>query len=332
MASPVSGAARDFTTPKTYTTTAQDGSTKVYTVTVTVALASSGAMIGLQRGGGLGGSGGQLTAIQRAGAPGFVQSNWNAYGTFASSGSALKDSSGAATTAAFSCESANIVAANMGNASATSPDEILFSGSQYRTWGDWTFNITSIPYSNYSLVFYELAPGGRGAQATARAGGPTYYLSQTSASTAAGYIDNNAATPFTYKQATSTNPAAPTIDANYVVFTGLTGPTQTVTLPGGFQVINGFSAFQIVNTPVASTNFVIIVPPTRITGAFRYTRRAASGLTYSVWTSTNLTAWTQDVGALEGTVTTAGGLETVPVTLSPALLRNPALFVRVQAQ
>ena len=82
----------------------------------------------------------------------------------------------------------------MGTPAATSPDEILFSGAQYRTWGDWTFNITGIPYSSYSLVFYEMSSGARGSQATALAGGPTYYASQSVASTAAGYVDNNAAT------------------------------------------------------------------------------------------------------------------------------------------
>ncbi len=108
---------------------------------------------------------------------------------------------------------------------------------------------------------------------------------------------------FTYIQATSTNVGAPTVDANHVVVTGLTGATQTI--PGGFQVINAFSAFQIVSTPASSNSFVIVVPPTLITGAFTYTRRANSGLTYSSWTSTNL---------------------------SPALLANPELFVRVQGQ
>lgn len=39
--SPISGTARDFTTPETYTVTAENGATKVYTVTVTIAPASS---------------------------------------------------------------------------------------------------------------------------------------------------------------------------------------------------------------------------------------------------------------------------------------------------
>jgi hypothetical protein len=72
-------------------------------------------------------------------------------------------------------------------------------------------------------------------------------------------------------------------------------------------------------------------------GTFTYTRRAPSltNLTYSVWTSTDLGAWTKDANATEGVVTTAvNNVQTVPVTLSAAALAtavNGALFVRVQA-
>ena len=212
------------------------------------------------------------------------------------------------------------------------PDEILHSGVQYRTWGDWTFNLTGIPYARYSLVFYQTAAAAHGAQATRLTGGATFHHSQTHSGSAAGYVDNNSATPYTYLQVTSTNAALPTVDGNYVVFTGLTGSVQTVTIPGGFQIINAFGGFQIVDTPINTTNFVIVLPPTRTTGSFTYTRRADASVTYTTWTSTNLTAWIRDPGAIEGTVTTAGGVETVSVTLSPSLLTNPTLFVRVQAQ
>jgi len=112
------------------------------------------------------------------------------------------------------------------------------------------------------------------------------------------------------------------------------GATQTVTIPGRFQVINAFSAFQIVDTPIIATtnDFLILPPPNGTTGTFRYTRRVNPGLTYSVWTFANLTVWKRDTGAVEGTVTKVGGVETVPVTLSAALLVNPVLFVRMQAQ
>ncbi len=107
------------------------------------------------------------------------------------------------------------------------------------------------------------------------------------------------------------------------MFSDLTGATQTVTVPGGFQ---------IVDTPINSTNSLIVVPPMLTTSVFSYTRRADPSVTYSIWTSTNLTTWTRDTGAVVGTITATNGIETVPVTLSQALLANPKLFVRVQAQ
>jgi hypothetical protein len=65
-----------------------------------------------------------------------------------------------------------------------------------------------------------------------------------------------------------------------------------------------------------------------------YTRRKRSltGLSYSVWTSTNLSAWTEDTGAVQGTPVLNGDVETVPVTISPSLLSNPALFIQVRAR
>ena len=62
-----------------------------------------------------------------------------------------------------------------------------------------------------------------------------------------------------------------------------------------------------------------------------YTRRrqALSGLDYSVWTSTDLTDWTEDTGAVEGTPVLNGDVETVPVTLTPSLLSNQKLFIRI---
>jgi alpha-galactosidase len=68
-------------------------------------------------------------------------------------------------------------------------------------------------------------------------------------------------------------------------------------------------------------------------GTFRYTRRAValSGLSYTVWTSTNLTTWTQDTGAVQTPGTPVAEVETVTVNLSPALLGGQRLFVRVRA-
>jgi autotransporter-associated beta strand protein len=72
------------------------------------------------------------------------------------------------------------------------------------------------------------------------------------------------------------------------------------------------------------------------TKKFSYTRRKSSlgtNLTYSVWFSENLTGWTQDTGATEGTSVASGDNETVEVTLS-ALPGDPLpakLFIQVRA-
>ena len=92
-------------------------------------------------------------------------------------------------------------------------------------------------------------------------------------------------------------------------------------------------AFGLNPTSGSSVN-PITVQLDKTTGMFTYTRRATpapSGLTYTVLTSTDLLTWTPDTGATEGTITTAAGVETVPVTISVSLLSNPKLFVRVQA-
>jgi hypothetical protein len=77
----------------------------------------------------------------------------------------------------------------------------------------------------------------------------------------------------------------------------------------------------------------IIVPFDKSTGKLRYTRRTATltGVSYTVWTSTDLTGWTRDTGAAQSVTSTVGEIETVEVTLSAGLTSNPKLFVRIQA-
>ncbi len=91
-------------------------------------------------------------------------------------------------------------------------------------------------------------------------------------------------------------------------------------------------AFGLLPNSGASVN-PITAPLSRATGKFSYTRRTGSGLTYSVWFSENLCAWTEDSGATESAIVPSGENETVEVTLS-ALPGNPLpakLFVRVLA-
>lgn len=91
-------------------------------------------------------------------------------------------------------------------------------------------------------------------------------------------------------------------------------------------------AFGLLPNSGASVN-PIAVPLSKATGSFSYTRRRPSltGLTYSVWVSTNLLTWTEDTGAIQGTPVTNGDVETVPVTITETLLTHPKLFVQVRA-
>ncbi|MCH7225128.1 sialate O-acetylesterase [Haloferula sp. A504] len=69
-------------------------------------------------------------------------------------------------------------------------------------------------------------------------------------------------------------------------------------------------------------------------GTFSYTRRSPSltGLTHQIFYSTDLDQWELDAGALQTPGALLNGVETVDVALTPALLDEPRLFVRVAAQ
>jgi autotransporter-associated beta strand protein len=79
----------------------------------------------------------------------------------------------------------------------------------------------------------------------------------------------------------------------------------------------------------------IAVPLDKTSGTFSYTRRDSSlpspPLSYTIWYSTDLSVWTEDDGAMEGVPVLNGEVETVEVTLTPALLSNSKLFIQVRA-
>ena len=71
-----------------------------------------------------------------------------------------------------------------------------------------------------------------------------------------------------------------------------------------------------------------------ITGALSYTRRdsALSGLTYSVWISTNLEDWVEDTGAAQVAGTPDGNdVEIISVTIS-SIFSSDQLFVQIRAR
>ncbi|MDP3850030.1 MAG: hypothetical protein Q8Q59_05975, partial [Luteolibacter sp.] len=88
------------------------------------------------------------------------------------------------------------------------------------------------------------------------------------------------------------------------------------------------------NPTLGSSVNPITVPLDKTTGTFTDTRRKLSlgtPLAYTVKTSTDLAIWTP--ASISGvSITTAGDIETVVVTLSGAPLGAPKLFVRVSAE
>jgi len=98
--------------------------------------------------------------------------------------------------------------------------------------------------------------------------------------------------------------------------------------------LTNFQEYAFGLNPTSGTSFNPIVQVADpATGVFQYTRRASpatTGITYTVLTSSNLSAWTPDAGAVPESVTTSGNVETVTFTLSNSPMFGK-LFVRVQA-
>lgn len=99
--------------------------------------------------------------------------------------------------------------------------------------------------------------------------------------------------------------------------------------------IENFTEYAFGLDPLDESSFnPIAVSLDHNSGTFSYTRRlpSLSDLTYSVWYSTDLTNWTEDAGAEEGTPVINGEMETVHITLTPSLLSNAKLFIQVRAE
>ena len=69
-------------------------------------------------------------------------------------------------------------------------------------------------------------------------------------------------------------------------------------------------------------------------GTFSYTRRTQwlTGLTYKIWYSTDLLDWYWESGAIQTPRAPVGQVEMVDVTVDPALLTQPKLFLQVSAE
>ena len=162
-----------------------------------------------------------------------------------SSGLVLDDNTGTPTTAL-------LTAISSGSGGFTTPvagaDEMLNVGAAATSNVSQSFTLANIPYSNYSLSVYDLGLGAGFVQGISL-GNTTYYTSSPNP-TGAGYLDDNNATPFTYTLGTSTSAAAPTANADYVLFTGLSGSTLTITetkTSGNLALLPGFQIIQVLS-------------------------------------------------------------------------------------
>jgi fibronectin-binding autotransporter adhesin len=98
--------------------------------------------------------------------------------------------------------------------------------------------------------------------------------------------------------------------------------------------VSNFTEYAFGLNPTSGASVSPITAPVNPTaGTFKYTRRANSGLTYKILTSTTLATWEQDAGAVQtaGPVDSSGNQE-VTVTLTGAPLTAARFFVRVTAE
>jgi len=95
--------------------------------------------------------------------------------------------------------------------------------------------------------------------------------------------------------------------------------------------VSNFAEYAFGLDPTKGTSSNPITASLTTNGHFSYTQLANTGLTYTVWTSTDLLTWTQDTGATQTVGTPVNGISTVAVQTTAAPVAGK-LFVRVQAQ
>lgn len=231
-----------------------------------------------------------LTAAETAGASGARFANWNNVNVVSGSASlnTLVDSRGAQVTGV----AVSLTAGNSGSAfsrglASPTNDVRLFDTVLDKFDGtSATLSVTGIPYGSYDVYFY-MADDGAARGGSFTVGTTTYYLrggAGTPTSTGTGYVRSTD---------TSLNSGANT-QANYVKFTGLSGPltaTFTAVNQGDSVQRLKFPGFQIVGTaapastaPAAPTGLTITANSST---SYTLTWSAVNGATsYQIFRST----------------------------------------------
>ena len=140
--------------------------------------------------------------------------------------------------------------------------------------------------------------------------------------------------PFITGTGTLTVSTGPTSDyAGWAAFHTITGGQNS---DDDFDGMNNFAEYAFGLDPKNGASVQPVIElPTKTSGTFTYTRRSASitGLNYTVWTSTTLSGWSEDTGALQSATAIPGtDEESVSVTPSPDLLNEDRLFFRIEAR
>jgi hypothetical protein len=112
--------------------------------------------------------------------------------------------------------------------------------------------VSGITFPQYSLYIYTLNDVPRKGETTV---GNTTYYGMSPSPGAAGYVDSNALTPYTYNRIISVDPLDPTPLGNYVLVEGLTSASISFSQ---FATGDGFlSGFQLVAVPEPSSMLTV---------------------------------------------------------------------------
>jgi hypothetical protein len=122
-------------------------------------------------------------------------------------------------------------------------------------------NLTNITYSHYSIYVYDLAQNSWNDANSAQVfvngttAGTTYFMKDSAAWNPAQNL------PTAYAQATGTTLASATAGANYFLFSGLSGSSQTIDICAGLGTQNDYgtlSGIQIVAATPEPASFALL--------------------------------------------------------------------------
>ncbi len=212
---------------------------------------ATAASIGVNFEGG-GNNGSPASSVSTGATAGIVpQTNWNNYPGSGGTLSSLVNSAGNTTAASVTVSSASgtYSVSNGGSPVPVGGDQQLNDGFIYTNGSNpTTVAISGIPYANYSVYVYELNDASGRIDVTTL-GSTTYYGS------APDPIDANhvsgSPNTYLYTQTTSTNSGSPTSGSDYVLFTGLHGSSQSLTVyaPTSNGYISGIQISQYTPEP-----------------------------------------------------------------------------------